>query len=79
MNIFETILGFKVSLSKFCMAGIHVEEQWMIGLVSVLKCKVGEWIVIYLGFPLGGYLRSISFWDLVVEKVSKKFACLKKS
>lgn len=41
-------------------------------------CTVQQWPLKYLGMPLGGNPRSISFWDLVVERVNKKLVRWKK-
>lgn len=47
-------------------------------LAEMISCNVDAWPIKYLGVPLGGQPRSTTFWDLVVEKVSKKLACWKK-
>lgn len=56
---FELISGLKINMSKSCMVG----------------CRVDQWSIKYLGLLLGGLPRCISFWDPIVEKVSKKLSC----
>lgn len=45
----------------------------------MIGCSLGDWPLKYLGLFLGGRPKSTTFWDPVVEKVSKKLACWKKS
>lgn len=60
------------------MAGINVEESWINRLGCVIRCKVDNWPLKFLGLLLGGHPRSESFWDLVAEKVSRKTGLLEK-
>lgn len=79
MKIFQVISGLKVNLFKTSVMGIKVEESCLVRHAEAMGCSVGRWSVKYLGMPLGGNPRVVAFWDLVVEKVSKKLACWKKS
>lgn len=47
-------------------------------MAGILGCEVGRWPIKYLGMPLSGNPKSVSFLDLVVEKVSKKLAWWKR-
>lgn len=40
------------------------------GLASLLNCRVMKVPFTYLGLPVGGNPRRISFWDTVVKKMS---------
>lgn len=51
---------------------IHVEDNILGNLADVIGCKVGRWPLKDLGMPIGGNPKAVSFWDLVVEKVSRK-------
>lgn len=67
MKIFKVISGLKINMAKSCMASINEEDRRLGELASMMGCKVGSWPFTYLGLPLGGRSKSISFWDLVVE------------
>lgn len=77
LKIFQAISGLKVNLLKTCMVGIHVEEEELVTMVGIMGCQTGRWALQYLGMPLGGNPKSVSFWDLVVEKVAKKLTVWK--
>lgn len=72
-------IGAKSKHGKILYGGHHVEDRELEFLVEVMGCKVGSWPMKYLGMLLGGNPRAVSFWDPVVEKVSKKMACCKRS
>lgn len=46
----------------------------MVGVSTCYWCKVGTCPLKYLGLPLSRYPKSLSFWDRMVEKVSRKLA-----
>lgn len=58
---FVTISVFKVNYSKSSMAGIGVDEGALCRFVGILGCKMENWPMKYLGFPLGGCSKSIFF------------------
>ena len=41
------------------------------------RCQVLQWPLTYLGVPLGGNPRALSFWDPMVRKISKRLDCWK--
>lgn len=80
LMIFEARLGFKVNLAKSSMVGIGakssmasigVDEMTLISFVDIFYCKVENWPLKYLGLLLGGSLKSLSFWDPMVERIQK--------
>lgn len=74
LSIFETISWFKINYAKSSLLGIMVEEV-VHRFASVMGCQVEQWLMKYLGMPLGGNQKSCAFWDPVVERVNKKLAC----
>ena len=38
----------------------------------MLDCKVFDWSILYLGLPLVGNSKACGFWDLVIERISKR-------
>lgn len=77
LNIFEVIFGLKVNMVKSCMVGIHVENGLLVEMADIMGCTIRRWSPKYLIMPLDGSPKSVSFWDSVVEKVSK--VCWKRS
>ena len=73
LQIFELSFGLKINLSKSGLAGINIVSQELSNTTSSVGCQILEWPLVYLGVPLGGNPRSVSFWDPVVEKISKLF------
>lgn len=78
-KIFEGILGLKVNIAKLSMTGIGVDGRVLYSFAGNFGCKVEFWLMKYLGMPLGGNLRVMSFWDTVMKRVKKKLASWKRS
>ena len=38
----------------------------------MLDCKASGWPILYLGLPLGGNPKVCSFWDPVIERISRR-------
>ena len=62
LNLFKAISGLKVNFTKSQLYVINVQESWLNKAVLVLKCKVGNLPFVYLGLPIGGDARRLSFW-----------------
>lgn len=78
LTIFETIYGLKINVAKTMLKGIEVERDELQQYAQILGCKTDIWPLNYLGLPLGGVPRSLSFWDLVLERVNNKLASWKR-
>lgn len=78
-SIFLYDFGVKSKYEKIMHGRYSCRGGDLESLAEVMGCKVGSWSMKYLGMPLGGNPRAVSFWDSVVEKVSKKLVCWKKS
>ena len=61
--VFGHLSRLRINLNKNTLFGIHISQSQIVRLVSLLDCAVFDWPLTYLGFPLGGNLNSISFWD----------------
>ncbi|TYK01565.1 hypothetical protein E5676_scaffold451G001420 [Cucumis melo var. makuwa] len=72
LDFFEWCSGQKVNWDKSALCGINVAESELLSMATTLKDKVDHLPVIYLGLPLGGYLKQISLWQLVSDKVHAK-------
>lgn len=69
--VFESVSSLKINLFKSDIAGINLDFRNIRKNASLLGRYVLDWPLLYLGIPLGGNPSASSFWDLVVEKVTK--------
>lgn len=72
LRFFEIASGLKINLSKSGLAGINVDSQVLTAFALSAGCQSLHWPLVYLGIPLGGNPRALSFWDPVVSKISKR-------
>ena len=59
--LFQSLSGLKVNFSKSCLVGVNVVDSWLAEAALVLNCKVGSIPFMYLGMPIGGNPRRLSF------------------
>jgi len=67
--LFEEIAGLKVNFNKSMLTGVNISESWLSEAASVMNCRRGTIPFVYLGLPIGGDSRKISFWKPVVERI----------
>jgi len=67
--IFEEMSGLKVDFNKSMLVGVNVPDSWLCEAVSMLSCKVGKVPFMYLGLPIGGNPRRLSFWDPIANRI----------
>ena len=70
--IFESISGLKVYFHKLLLVEINISDSWMTEAAAVLSCKVGKIPFMYLGLPIGGNPRRLSFWDPIVNRIKTR-------
>ncbi|RHN56553.1 putative reverse transcriptase zinc-binding domain-containing protein [Medicago truncatula] len=74
LAIFELMSGLKVNFNKSLLMGINISDSWLSEAASVLSCKVGKIPFLYLGLPIGGNPRRLSFWDPVVNRIKSRLS-----
>ena len=47
-------------------------------MVVELGCRVGDFLVKYLGLPLGAHHKALSMWDGVEERMRRRLALWKR-
>ena len=57
-------------MGKSLVAGLNIVDDRLLHIAHELGC--GSWPFTYLGLPLGGNPSSLSFWNLVIERVAKR-------
>jgi hypothetical protein len=65
--LFENMSGLKVNYHKSNLFDINIEDSWLLEAASILSCKVGRIPFMYLGLPIGGDPRRLTFWDPVIH------------
>lgn len=51
------------------LVGVNISDSWLTEAVSLLNCKMGKVPFFYLGLPIGGNPRKLSFWDPVFNHI----------
>ncbi|GKV26502.1 hypothetical protein SLEP1_g35790 [Rubroshorea leprosula] len=64
---FELMSGLRINFSKSCVYGFNTLDSWVRGAAGVLHCSVGKTPFVYLGMPVGGEKRKISWvkWEAI--------------
>jgi hypothetical protein len=72
--LFEELSGLKVNFSKSMLVGVNVSGSWLSEAALVLNCKVGSIPFMYLGLPIGGNARRLSFWDPLIRRINSRLS-----
>ena len=67
--LFEEVSGLKVNFYKSRLTGVNIPPTWLSEAASVLNCRTGSIPFLYLGLPIGGDGRKLSFWKPVVDRI----------
>ena len=69
MLLFKEVSGLKVNFHKSMLTGVNVSNSWLTEASTVMNCRKGNIPFIYLGLPIGGDSRKLSFWKPVVDRI----------
>ena len=72
--LFEAMSGLKVNFTKSQLIGVNVHGSWLNETALFLKCKVGNLPFVYLGLPIGGDARRLSFWDPIIHRIKTRLS-----
>jgi len=67
--LFEEVSGLKVNIHKSMLTGVNVPDSWLSEAALVMNCRRGTILFVYLGLPIGGDPRKLSFWKPVVDRI----------
>lgn len=70
--LFEAVSGLKINFHKSLLVGVNVVDSWLTEAASLLNCKVGSLPFTYLGLPIGGNPRRLSFWEPMVNRIKSR-------
>jgi hypothetical protein len=65
----EEVSGLKVNFHKSMLTGVNVPDSWLSEAALVLNCRRGTIPFVYLGLPIGGDPRKLSFWKPFVDRI----------
>ncbi|GKV15257.1 hypothetical protein SLEP1_g26053 [Rubroshorea leprosula] len=77
LRTFELVSRLKINFNKSLLIGIGVEEEWLHKMAWIMCCKKRNMPFKYLGIPIRGSCRKISFWKPLVEVFHKKLTTWK--
>ncbi|GAU28621.1 hypothetical protein TSUD_55650 [Trifolium subterraneum] len=72
--LFETMSGLKVNFNKSMLVGVNISDSWLGEAASALGCRVGKIPFLYLGLPIGGDPRRLSFWEPVLTRLKRRLS-----
>jgi len=70
--LFEALSGLKVNFSKSLLVGVNVAPSWLTEAAMMLNCKVGSIPFVYMGLPIGGNTRRLSFWEPIINRIKSR-------
>ncbi|XP_039687924.1 uncharacterized protein [Medicago truncatula] len=74
LTLFAEMSGLKVNFNKSLLVGVNIGESWLLEAASVLNCKVGKILFLYLGLSIGGDPRKLAFWEPVVSTIKTRLS-----
>ena len=74
--VFGRLSGLRINLNNSTLLGINISPDQTTRLASLLDCAVSDWPLSYL--HLGGNPNSLSSWDPVLDRVSRRLDGWKK-
>lgn len=78
-KFFYSISGLKINFLKSSIIGIGVSEIEVARFASLLGCKKEKLPFKYLGIPIGGSPKRLSFWEPIINKFKKRLSNWKAS
>jgi len=72
--LFQSLSGLKVNFSKSYLVGVNVASSWLSEAAMVLNCRVGIIPFLYLGMPIGGNSRRLSFWEPLLNRLKSRLS-----
>ncbi|KAK2373370.1 hypothetical protein QL285_074404 [Trifolium repens] len=72
--LFELMSDLKVNFHKSMLVRVNITNSWLHEAASALQCRVGKVSFLYLGLPIGGDSRRLSFWEPVLTRIRNKLS-----
>ncbi|MCH79618.1 RNA-directed DNA polymerase (Reverse transcriptase), partial [Trifolium medium] len=75
--LFEAVSGLRVNFHNSMLVEVNAAESWLSEAAVVLGCSVDKVPFLYLGLPIGGDPRRVSFWEPVVNRIRSRLTAWK--
>jgi len=72
--LFEELSGLKVNFNKSMLTGENISASWLSAAAVLMNCRRGIIPFVYLGLPIGGDSRKISFWKPVIDRIVSRLS-----
>jgi len=72
--LLESLFGLKVNLFKSQLVGVNVAGSWLTEEARLLQCRVGSLPFVYLGLPIGGNARHLTFWEPIIDRIKARLS-----
>jgi len=72
--LLKEVSGLKVNFYKSMLTGVNITPTWLSEAASVLNCRTGSIPFLYLGLPICGDSRKLSFWKSVVDRIRARLS-----
>jgi len=54
------------------LTSVNIADTWLHDAARVMNCKTETIPFVYLGLPIGGDVRRLSFWNLVIDRINAR-------
>ncbi|KEH16957.1 hypothetical protein MTR_0061s0090 [Medicago truncatula] len=72
--LFEAMSRLKVNFNKSMLVGVNVSDSWLNEAASILRCRVGKVLFVYLGLSIGGDPRRLIFWEPLLRSIKTRLS-----
>lgn len=74
---FQLASDLQVNFHKSSLHGIHVNDGWLHSTARSLLCKVGDFMIMYLGLLIGGKSSKMALWEPIIKRIERKLTTWK--
>jgi len=72
LSLFAVMSCLKVNFHKSLLDGVNIADSWLNEAATILNCKVGKVLFVYLGLSIVGDPRRLAFWDPVLNTIKSR-------
>lgn len=72
--LLEEVSGLKVNFNKSMLTCVNITQLWLSDAALALNCRTDTIPFVYLGLPIGGDSRRLSFWKPVIDCITARLS-----
>ena len=76
LNLFSNTSGLMLNVTKILLIGFNMSKEGVEEWAEEFQCKIGAFLISYLGFSLGWNQQRKAFWNMLVAKLKAKWMVL---